>query len=81
MKKNSPQKKPYLVCLCNSISKSEIEKSLDKGAKTLGEIFDTTCAGVGSCGGSCRPQLEEMLNHYLETKQHLEVLKTKRKAR
>ena len=77
MKRPNSQKKPYLVCLCNSISKSKIEKSLDKGNQTLGEIFDSTSAGVGACGGSCRPQLEEMLNHYLKTKQHLKVLKQK----
>lgn len=50
------------ICLCNSVRKSTIEKAIANGAKTKDEIFDQTNAGVGACGGSCRPKLQEMID-------------------
>lgn len=57
--------KPEIVCLCNCVTKEAIETSIRDGAKTLNEIFDVTCAGVGPCGGSCRRKLAPMLDQYL----------------
>jgi bacterioferritin-associated ferredoxin len=61
------QKKKEIVCLCNNISKEEIETAIKNGANTLNKIFDRTSAGVGSCGGSCRRNLKPMLDTYLAT--------------
>ena len=60
-------KKREIICLCNDVSREQIEKSIVEGASTLNEIFDATMAGVGACGGSCRRKLGPMLDHYLET--------------
>ena len=49
-------------------SKDKIEEVITNGATSMGEIFDKTTAGVGACGGSCRPLLKKILNSYLETK-------------
>lgn len=57
--KNAPKRS--LVCLCNSVDEQTIREAIQKGARTLDEIFDFTSAGVGACGGSCRPQLRQLL--------------------
>ena len=61
------QKKSEIICRCNNISREVIEQAIRDGAKTLNEIFDSTTAGVGACGGSCRRKLGPLLEHYLQT--------------
>lgn len=61
------KKKCEIVCRCNNISRETIEKAILDGAHTLNEIFDTTSAGVGPCGGTCRRKLGPLLEHYLKT--------------
>lgn len=58
-----------LACLCNEVPRERVEDCIRSGAKTLGEIFDQTQAGVGACGGSCRKILAPMLENYLQTGQ------------
>ena len=60
--KNNLKSQDPLICLCNNIRKSEIVAAIKNGAKTKDEIFDQTTAGVGACGGSCRPQLQEIID-------------------
>lgn len=55
------------VCYCNKVSKEVIESAIRKGCDTLPRIFDATQAGVGACGGSCRPYLLRMLESYKRT--------------
>lgn len=61
MPNKKSSKKNKLICLCNSVSESVIREAIQKGAKDLGQVFDATNAGVGVCGGSCRPQITEIL--------------------
>lgn len=63
-----PQKpRGKIVCYCNEVSQSAIEQAIRSGdCKSLDEIFDLTFAGVGACGGSCRPFLKKMLEQYQE---------------
>lgn len=61
------KKKTEIICRCNNISRATIEEAIRNGAHTLNEIFDTTSAGVGPCGGSCRRKLAPLLEHYLKT--------------
>lgn len=49
-----------LVCLCNGIPLSQIKRAILEGAKTTDEIGDKTTAGIGACGGTCRPQLKNI---------------------
>ena len=67
MSKKPKVKKDPNICWCNQIPKSRIEKAISTGADTLNKIFDRTTAGVGACGGSCRPYLQKMLDSYKET--------------
>lgn len=60
-------KKREIICLCNSVPRDVIENAIRNGADTLNKIFDTTTAGVGPCGGSCRRKLGPLLDAYLET--------------
>lgn len=55
------KKKKKLVCLCNGVEQKKIEEAIDNGASSLDEIFDRTNAGVGACGGTCRPQIKLLL--------------------
>lgn len=59
--------KTEIVCRCNNVSRATIEEAIRNGAKTLNEIFDSTSAGVGPCGGSCRRKIGPLLNQYLNT--------------
>ena len=56
-----------IVCLCNEITRAQLEEAIKNGADTLNKIFDATTAGVGPCGGSCRRYLGPMLDEYLST--------------
>ncbi len=60
------KKKTEIICRCNNVSRETIENCIKEGAKTLNEIFDSTSAGVGPCGGSCRRKLGPLLEHYLK---------------
>lgn len=59
-----PQPRDSYVCWCNMVSKTRIEQAIQSGAQTLDEIFDQTTAGVGACGGSCRPYIKGMLDSF-----------------
>ena len=65
-------KKSTIICLCHQVEQKKIEQAIARGCNTLSKIFDATNAGVGPCGGSCRPILKVMLEHYLNTGKHLE---------
>lgn len=62
-----PKKKSEIICRCNNVSRQTIETAIVEGCDTLNKIFDTTTAGVGPCGGSCRRKLGPLLEHYLKT--------------
>lgn len=62
-----PRKKKEIICFCNNVSRETIEKAIREGANTPNKIFDSTTAGVGACGGSCRRKLIPMLEHFLKT--------------
>lgn len=66
MNSSPSRKKREIVCLCNSVPRDVIEDAIRNGAYTLNKIFDTTTAGVGPCGGSCRRKLQPLLEHYLK---------------
>ncbi len=59
-----PNSKDQNVCWCNFVKKSTLEEAIKNGATSLNRIFDRTSAGVGSCGGSCRPYIQRMLDQY-----------------
>lgn len=61
-------KKDKIICLCNGIALEKIKQAIVKGgARSIDEIFDLSMAGVGGCGGSCRPQLKDILKNELKT--------------
>lgn len=65
--KKSGKPSDEIVCLCNEITRGQIEGAILQGCDTLNKIFDRTTAGVGPCGGSCRRYLGPMLDEYLNT--------------
>ncbi len=49
------------VCRCNNIKYRTIERSIREGAGTVEEVALRTGATTGHCGGSCTPDVQEML--------------------
>lgn len=64
--KNHKQKS-QIICRCNNVDRTTIEQAIRDGADTMNKIFDSTSAGIGPCGGSCRRKLAPLLEHYLKT--------------
>ncbi|MEZ4873191.1 MAG: (2Fe-2S)-binding protein [Bdellovibrionales bacterium] len=65
MKRNQKKRSP-IVCLCNAVSQERIEDTIRDGIEGIDEIYDKTSAGVGPCGGSCRPFIQKMIDQYEE---------------
>lgn len=50
------------VCRCNNIKYRTIERAIRDGAATLSQIAARTTATTGHCGGSCTPDVQQMLD-------------------
>lgn len=69
------------ICLCNAVDQNSIETAISLGAHTLDEVFDETRAGVGACGGSCRPYIKQMIDEYKNTGTFPKIERAKRKKK
>ena len=49
------------VCRCNNIKYKTIERAIREGAQSLSQLASRTTATTGQCGGSCTPEVQEML--------------------
>jgi len=49
------------VCRCNNIKYRTIERAIREGAYTLSQVAARTTATTGHCGGSCTPDVQQML--------------------
>jgi NAD(P)H-nitrite reductase large subunit len=49
------------VCRCNNIKYRTIEKAIREGACTLTQVAARTGATTGHCGGSCTPDVQQMI--------------------
>ena len=49
------------VCRCNNIKYRTIERAIREGAWTLSQVAARTTATTGHCGGSCTPDILEMI--------------------
>jgi NAD(P)H-nitrite reductase large subunit len=49
------------VCRCNNIKYRTIERAIREGAWTLNLVATRTTATTGHCGGSCTPDVQQML--------------------
>lgn len=50
------------VCRCNNIKYRTIERAIREGAHTLNQVASRTTATMGQCGGSCTPDVQQMLD-------------------
>jgi len=51
------------ICRCEEVLRSEIEKAIDDGARTMNELKRFTRAGMGLCQGrTCRRLVERILS-------------------
>ena len=62
-----PLRNDPLICLCNEVPRSEVVRAIRNGACSLAKIFDETFAGCGPCGGSCQPELVQLLQQELDS--------------
>ena len=49
------------VCRCNNIKYRTIERAIREGATTLTQVATRTTATTGECGGTCTPDVQQML--------------------
>jgi bacterioferritin-associated ferredoxin len=56
--------KKRFVCGCNCVTLETIEKAIERGCTTLPKIYNTTTAGIGQCGGTCRPEIQKILDDH-----------------
>ncbi len=49
------------ICRCNNIKYKTIERAIREGAWTLNQVAARTTATTGECGGSCTPEVQEMI--------------------
>ena len=49
------------VCRCNNIKYRTIERAIRDGAKSLASIAAKTTATTGLCGGTCTPDVQQMI--------------------
>lgn len=49
------------VCRCNHIKYRTIERAIREGCWTLNQVATRTTATTGECGGSCTPDVQEMI--------------------
>ncbi len=50
------------VCRCNNVKYRTIERAIREGAKSVADIAVRTTATTGYCGGTCTPEVQEMLD-------------------
>ena len=50
------------ICRCNNIKYRTIERAIREGAHTMTQIANRTTATTGECGGSCTPDVQQMLD-------------------
>ncbi|HET7711128.1 MAG TPA: (2Fe-2S)-binding protein [Thermoanaerobaculia bacterium] len=49
------------ICRCNNIKYRTIERAIREGACTLAAVAAKTGATTGQCGGSCTPDVLQMI--------------------
>jgi NAD(P)H-nitrite reductase large subunit len=49
------------VCRCNNIKYRTIERAIREGAHTLTQVATRTTATLGECGGTCTPDVQQMI--------------------
>jgi NAD(P)H-nitrite reductase large subunit len=50
------------VCRCNNIKYRTIERAIREGAHTLTQVANRTTATLGQCGGTCTPDVQQMID-------------------
>lgn len=49
------------ICRCNNIKLRTIERAIRDGAATIHQVAARTTATTGYCGGSCTPDILELI--------------------
>ncbi len=49
------------ICRCNNIKYRTIERAIREGAHTLTQVATRTTATLGQCGGSCTPDVQQLI--------------------
>lgn len=49
------------ICRCNNVKYKTLEKAIQGGASTIREIASKTTATTGYCGGTCTPDVLNMI--------------------
>lgn len=44
---------------------AEVQDAIARGCHKVDQVSDATTAGIGACGGTCRPTIQKMIQDFL----------------
>ncbi len=60
--------KPKITCYCHGILEKDVAEAIARGCYKVDQVSDATTAGIGACGGTCRPNIQKMIEDFLKKK-------------
>lgn len=63
---SKPKAKVKLICYCHGIPEKDVAEAIQRGCVKVDQVSDATTAGIGACGGTCRPNIQKMIDDYLK---------------
>lgn len=63
---SKPKQKVKLVCYCHAVPVTEVQAAIERGCHKVDQVSDATTAGIGACGGTCRPTIQKMIQDFLK---------------
>jgi bacterioferritin-associated ferredoxin len=65
--------KPQIICYCNSITYEKISGAIRRGCRKLDALMNATTAGLGQCGGTCKPDLIKLIQGFNDNGEFPEI--------
>lgn len=60
------KEKVKLVCYCHAVPEKTVAEAIARGCHKVDQVSDATTAGIGACGGTCRPVIQKMIEDHLK---------------
>ncbi len=60
--------KVKLICYCHEISEKTVAEAIARGCSKVDQVSDATTAGIGPCGGTCRPEIQKLILEFNKKK-------------
>ena len=60
--------KVKLICYCHEVPEKTVAEAIQRGCSKVDQVSDATTAGIGACGGTCRPNIQRMIDDFAKLK-------------